>query len=110
MFRNGTYRLDERNNRLILGDGCDTKPGKEILVEYNAAMSDEQYDLIPKKAVQVLMYKVASIIKGKNPQLAAAEFRMFKIHYKQLKRTYATYTLEDLLASLRAGYKPTPKR
>jgi len=111
MFRNGTYRLDETNHRIILGDGCDTMPGKEIIVEYNAAMTDDRYDLIPIKAVPTLMYKTAAMIKAnKNPNASNFEFRQFKVHYRQLKKTYETWTLEDLVASLRKGYRSSPKR
>lgn len=111
MFRNGTYRLDEGNMRLILGDGCDTHPGAEIIVEYNAALSDDEYDLIPKKAVPTIMYKTAAMVKANNnPSAAANEFRMFRIHYTQLKKTYSTFTLEDLAAALRGTYKSSPKR
>jgi hypothetical protein len=111
MWRNGTYRLDERNNRLIMGDGYDVCPGAEIVVEYNAALSDDQYDLIPKKTVPTLMYKTASMIKAdKNPNASRLEFQNFKIHYRQLKKTFDTYTLEDLVAALRGTYKSSPKR
>jgi len=111
MFRNGTYRMDEGNWRLILGDGCDTRPGQEILLEYNAAMSDDKYDLIPRKAVPTLMYKTAHMIKmNNNPNAAMAEWSFFKKHYQQLKKTYQTYTLEDLVSALRKGYKSSVKR
>ena len=111
MFRNGTYRLDTGNNRIILGDGCDTRPGQEILLEYNAAMTDDKYDLIPKKAVPTLMYKTAHMVKSNNnPNAAMAEWANFKRHYRQLKKTYSTWTLEDLVSSLRKGYRSSPKR
>ena len=111
MWSNGTYRMDERNSRLIMGSGTDVYPGAEIMIEYNAALSDDQYDLIPKKAVPVLMYKTASMIKAdKNPNAAEREFQQFKIHYRLLKKTYETYTLEDYVAALRGTYKSSPKR
>ena len=111
MWRSGTYRMDERNNRLIMGDGTDVYPGAEIVIEYNAALSDEQFDLIPKKAVPALMYKTASMVKAdKNPGAAEREFQQFKIHYRLLKKTYETYTLEDYVAALRGTYKSSPKR
>lgn len=111
MFRNGTYMFDEANHRLVLGNGCDVRPGSEILVEYNAALDSDDYDLIPKKAVVTLMYKVAHSVKmAKNPNAAQLEFQMFKRHYRQLKKTYQTYTLEDLVGAIRGTYRSSPKR
>jgi hypothetical protein len=111
MWRNGTYRLDERNMRLILGDGCDTRPGSEIIMEYNSSLSDDEYDLIPKKAVPTIMYKTAAMIKtNSNPNAAAYDMNQFKIHYRQLKKTYSTFTLEDFVAAIRGTYKSSPKR
>lgn len=110
-FVNGTYRFDERNMRLILGDGCDTRPGGEVLLEYNAQMANEKYDLIPKKAIPTIMFKVAFYIKqDKNPSAAQLEFNNFKRHYTQLKKTMHTYTLEDLVAAFRKGYRSSVKR
>lgn len=111
MWQGGSYKLDERNMRIIFSDGCLVQPGQEVIIEYNAAMSDDQYDLVPKKAVPTLMYKTAAMIKSNtNPSASNYDMQQFKIHYRQLKKTYETFTLEDLMAALRGTYKSSPKR
>ena len=111
MFKNGTYRYDESNNRLIFGAGCDIEVGAKILVEYNSAMDSREYQLIPRKAYMCLQHRVAFLVQSeRNPQKAEFNFRKFRIEWDMLKRTYATYTLEDFLASLRRGYFSAPKR
>lgn len=111
MYVAGSYDLDEVNQRLIIGTGCQVEQGTEIIVEYNAANDDDSYMMIPKKAYLTLQHYVAHWAKSnKQPQVARYEFDLFRRHRDNLKRSLLRYTAEDLLAALRSGYRSSPKR
>ena len=104
-FRDVTYQVDEINNRLLLGNGCGVNCESELVVEYKAAVVGDGFRLIPRKARTALMYRVAYMISEK-----PAHWNQFKIHYKELKRTYDTYSLEDWVNAVRGGIMSAPKR
>jgi hypothetical protein len=104
-FREGTYQVDEVNNRLLLGNGCGVNCDSELVVEYKAVLTGDGFRLIPRKARNALMYRVAYMLTDKPSYWA-----QFKVHYRELKRTYDIYSLDDWVNAVRGGYTPAPKR
>jgi len=107
----GTYRHDIDANILVLSGGCKVQPGTSIIVEYKSGMTDEKYQLIPRKLFNTLKHRVAQNIKANSqPQAAEWEGRQFRNEWSMVKRTYQTYTLEDFLAAFRGAYHSSVKR
>ena len=104
-FIEGTYDVDEANNRLLLGDGGSVCPGKELVVEYSAVLEGDGFRLIPRKARMALMYRVAFMINNHQ-----SDWKQFQIHYRELKRSYDNFALEDWVNAVRGSYASSPKR
>lgn len=107
----GTYRYDIPSGKIILSGGCKVQPGSSIVLEYSASITDDKYQLVPRKAFNTLKHRVAQDLKSNaDPNGAEWEHRHFKKEWAMLKRTYDTFTLEDFLAALRGGYHSSVKR
>lgn len=104
-FTTGTYDVDYKENRLLLGDGCDVKAGNDLVVEYMAVLEGDGYRLIPRRLRTAIMHKVAHLIT-KQPM----ELQSFKREYYEAKRSYDNYSLKDWLAAIRGGYHSSIKR
>jgi hypothetical protein len=105
---NGSYRIDHTNGQVVFGSGCDVCAGKIVIMEYNAALGDAEYQLIPRRYFDVLLHKTASYIKRGNEHLL--EKREFEQEYIRLKRSETETTLEELVQALQAGLSSAPRR
>lgn len=99
LFPNGQYAYDESNNRLIFSDGYDVRTGNQIVVEYRPLLSNENYQLIPKIAFDVILNKANTyLMDGGEKQMAE---RMYRDYHYKFKRDTFRYDLGWISAILR---------
>lgn len=109
--KNGWYRYDLANGRIVFGSGCGVEVGSLIAMEYKSSASIEALQLIPRKAYEAICHHVAWKAKmATNPSVADMERQYFKIESNKLNATYQNYTIQDVIYQLRSGYHSTVKR
>ena len=99
LFTNGQYAYDEANNRLVFSDGCDVYTGSQIVVEYRPLLSNENYQLVPKIAFDVILHKTNTYLtNGTEKQV---EERLYRDYLRKFKRDTFMYNLDWIAAILR---------
>ena len=98
LFKNGTFRYNEKQNRLEFASGYDVYDGAEVLVEYRAALGGNEYNLIPSPFALALIRKAAAEIDTRNSE---RHMREFNRAYSAYKQAIVTYNEHDLLAALK---------
>lgn len=104
----GYFRHDVENGVIIFSGGCEVQPGSVVMVEYKSALSVEAYQLTPRLWYFTMQHRVAQQLTsgGEKNQ----EMKLFRMERDMVKRTIHPFTFEDIIAALRGGYYPAPKR
>lgn len=109
-FPNGVFRYNKQQNRIEFGSGYDVYDGSQVLVEYQAALEGEGYNLIPSPFVVALTHKAAAMLNSSSrPGVAAYNMQEFRRAYNAFKAGTATYSLDDLIAAIKGESMSSPK-
>lgn len=107
-FQNGTYRYNEKENRIEFGSGYDIDADAQVLVEYREAYGANEYNLIPAPFAVAIMHKAAALIDMR-PGAAAAHMNEFRRAYTAYRNGKLVLTAEEIVAALKGQYMSAPK-
>lgn len=107
-FPNGTFRFNEKENRIEFGTGYDIAAGAQVLVEYREAYGANEYNLIPAPFAVAVMHKAAALIDMR-PGVAASHMNEFRRAYTAYRNGKFTLTADELVSALKGEFMSAPK-
>lgn len=110
-FRNGEYAYDYQYNRIVFGSGYDIKEGVECVIECVVTTEDNDYQIIPAETLPIIRQRVLQYMNETNGNHYGAQHHSmeFRREFRQLKRFYQQYTIQDIVSALRGEYHRTVK-
>lgn len=104
---NGTYWVNEADNRIELSSGYDVTPGEYLTVEYKPVFSEDKYKLIPREYFMVIFFGVSEFLNfGLDNSTSSQGYQRYKIEYNRLKRSKMPFSLMDIVRALCGGTTP----
>jgi len=109
-FTNGVYRYDKERNLIEFGVGSAIYEGQQVIIEYKAALGEDQYKLIPVEWSTAIMYRTLQHLDAfKRANVSQVHFRQFLREWATIKRQAQAKPIKEWVAAIEQARYGSPK-